>query len=122
MKVKIIINGIEIRGELFDTPTAKKVYQSLPLESEVNRWGDEIYFYVPVEAELEEDAREEQEVGNICFWTAGKAIAIFFGSTPVSVSGEPRAIEPVNLIGRITGDVSVLRKTKDGDRVRVERG
>jgi hypothetical protein len=122
VKVKIIINGIEVTGELFDTPTAKKVYQSLPLESEVNRWGDEIYFYVPVEAELEEGAKQEQEVGNICFWCAGKAIAIFFGPTPASVSGEPRAIEPVNLIGRITGDVSVLKKAKDGDRVRVERG
>ncbi len=122
MRVRITIGDIELEGELFDTPTARKVYRSLPLESEVNRWGDEVYFYVPVEAELEEDAREEQEVGNICFWCAGRAIAIFFGPTPVSISGEPRAVEPVNLIGRVTGDVSVLRKAKDGDRVRVERG
>jgi len=122
VKIKIIVDSIELTGELFNTPTARKVLESLPLESDVNRWGDEIYFYVPVDAELEEEAKDIQEVGNICFWTTGKAIAIFFGPTPVSKGKEPRAYEPVNLIGRITDDVSVLRKTKDGDKVRVERG
>ncbi len=121
MKVRITVGEVELEGELFDTPTARKVYESLPLASRANRWGDEVYFSVPVEAELEEDAKEEQEVGNICFWCAGRAIAIFFGPTPASIAGEPRAIEPVNLIGRVIGDARALKNVKDGDSVRVEK-
>ncbi|NOZ59394.1 MAG: hypothetical protein GXO66_07470, partial [Euryarchaeota archaeon] len=71
MKVRLTIGEVELEGELYDTPTARRVYAALPLESEARRWGDEVYFHVPVEAELEEDAKEEQEVGNICFWCAG---------------------------------------------------
>ena len=121
MKVRITVGEVELEGELFDTPTARKVYESLPLASRANRWGDEVYFSVPVEAELEEDAKEEQEVGNICFWCAGRAIAIFFGPTPASIAGEPRAIEPVNLIGKVIGDARALKKVKDGDSVRIEK-
>jgi hypothetical protein len=121
VKIKIAIDGIELAGQLFQTPTAEKVYHALPLESEVNRWGDEIYFYVPVEAELEEGATDVQEVGNICFWTSGRAIAIFFGPTPVSQGDEPRAYEPVNLIGRIMGDARILAGAKTGDMVRMEK-
>jgi hypothetical protein len=120
VRVRLTIGGVEVEGELYDTPTARRVYAALPLESEARRWGDEVYFYVPVEAELEEDAREEQEVGNICFWCAGRAVAIFFGPTPASVAGEPRAVEPVNLIGRVRGNADALRGVREGDRVRVE--
>jgi hypothetical protein len=121
VKIKIAIDGIELVAQLFQTPTSERVYHALPLESVVNRWGDEVYFHVPVEAELEEGATDVQEVGNICFWTSGRAVAIFFGPTPVSQGDEPRAYEAVNLIGKVEGDARVLEETRTGDRVRVEK-
>lgn len=120
-KIKIIIGNEEISGELMETQTAENVYKALPLESEVNRWGDEVYFFVPVEAELESGATDIQEIGNICFWTPGKAIAIFFGPTPASRGNEPRAYEPVNLFGKISEGLNILKIIKSGEKVRMER-
>ena len=51
MRNKIIINvdELSIAAELFDTPTARRILEALPLEGQVNTWGDEIYFMVPIE-------------------------------------------------------------------------
>gem|GEM_PF-6698214 len=45
--------------------TAKKVAEILPFKSSFNTWGDEIYFSIPVEAELDDSAKEEVEIENI---------------------------------------------------------
>ncbi len=121
MKVLILAGDVELEAELYDTPTAEKIWDALPISSAVSRWGGEIYFPAGVEAEPEEDAREEQEPGNICYWCAGRAVAIFFGRTPASTSDLPRAIEPVNLIGRISGDPSVLENVEEGERISMLR-
>jgi hypothetical protein len=119
-RARITIGDISLEAELFQTPTSLKVIKALPIESEANRWGDEVYFDTGVEAEIEEDAKDVFDVGDICYWPKGNAIAIFFGPTPVSTRTECRAYEPVNLIGRIKGDVGALKQVKNGDAVRVE--
>ena len=43
-KIKIIAGEIERIAILNDSPMAQVLWKSLPLESSVNRWGDEIYF------------------------------------------------------------------------------
>ncbi len=121
MRVLISAGEVEVEAELYPTPTGRKVWEALPIESVAHRWGDEIYFSAGVDAELEEDARAEQEVGNICYWCEGRAVAIFFGRTPASTSHKPVAVEPVNLIGRLTGDAGILRKVKEGERIRMSR-
>ena len=40
MKIKIILNESEIEAELNDTETAKKIYEALPIDSDINYWGD----------------------------------------------------------------------------------
>ncbi len=45
----------------------------MPIKFSFNTWGEEIYFTIPVSAELDETAREEVETGALGYWPAGKA-------------------------------------------------
>jgi hypothetical protein len=96
--------------------TADEVWKTLPITGEANRWGDEIYFSTPVSLR-EEHARAEVEVGAIAYWPPGKAVCIFFGKTPASKRGEPRAASPVNVFAKVVGDVVSLREVQDGEQV-----
>jgi len=103
-----------------NTKTSEALWSALPIEGSANRWGDEIYFGIPVTVGLEE-AQQVVDVGDIGYWPPGKAFCIFFGPTPASKGKEPRAASPVNVFARIVGDPLVFRKVKDGDKVRIER-
>jgi len=48
-------------------------------------------------------------------------MCIFFGPTPASKAGEPRAYSPVNVFGKVNGVPSVFKKVKNGEKIRVER-
>ena len=56
-KCKICIKNYEIIVDLNNTNTAEKIWENLPITSNVNVWGEEIYFYIPVSAEIERDAK-----------------------------------------------------------------
>ncbi|GAG52831.1 unnamed protein product, partial [marine sediment metagenome] len=88
MRIKITVGSLSMEAELNETPTANKVADALPIRSALNTWGDELYFTIPVEAELDESAREEVEVGDLGYWSYGKAFCIFFGQTPMSKPGK----------------------------------
>ena len=118
--ITINVDDITLTAELNDTVTAGKIAASLPFEGSANTWGDEIYFEIPVTAELENDAREDVEVGDLGYWPVGKAFCIFFGPTPVSDGDRPRAASPVNVFGKVNGEATVLKKIKSGSTVRVE--
>jgi len=100
--------------------TAEAIWTALPLEGNANTWGDEIYFSTPVGLK-EEKARAEVEVGSIAYWPPGKALCVFFGATPVSQHGEPRAYSPVNVFAKVTINSAVFKKVRDGDQVTVEK-
>jgi hypothetical protein len=53
MKIKIIAESAEAFAELNNTKTASAIFSSLPFESTAHRWGDEIYFDIPLELQLE---------------------------------------------------------------------
>jgi hypothetical protein len=117
--IVIEAGGITLTAELLETPTAAAIRGALPLEGKANVWGEEIYFDIPVHVELEEDAREVVEVGDLAFWPVGDAFCIFFGPTPVSEGDEPRAYSPVNVFGHVRGDAKALTAVSDGARVTV---
>ncbi len=123
MACDIVIKAgkVEINASLNDSPTAKEIYNVLPVESTVNTWGDEIYFTIPVSMPLDDTSRDVVEVGDIGYWPQGNAFCIFFGPTPISKPGEIRPASAVNIIGRVEGDVELLRYVKDGEIVRVEK-
>ena len=120
-KITISAGTVTLPAELNQGPTARQIWQALPLEGRANTWGDEIYFEIPVRAAQEASAREEMAVGEVAYWPAGRAFCIFFGPTPVSIAGELRAYSPVNVLGQVLGDATAFRQVRDGAVVRLER-
>jgi hypothetical protein len=84
-------------------------------------WGDEFYFTLPVALSLDETATTSVKVGDMGYWPPGSALAIFFGPTPLSRGADPVPASEVNLVGRITGDATLLRKARGATELRVER-
>ncbi len=107
-QIKIKVGGLEANAGLYETDTAAKVIEILPITESVNVWGEEIYFTVPIEARLE-DGRETVDLGDIAFWPQGNALCMFFGSTPISEGDEIRPISAVSVIGRIEGDSELFQ-------------
>ncbi len=119
-KLKMTIGSVTITAEVFDTPTADAIYGALPFTSSAQRWGDEVYFATPVSAELEADARDVVEAGELAFWIEGNGVAIGFGPTPISISDEIRLAAPTNIWGRAVDDVRALASVEPGDPITLE--
>jgi len=109
MNIKIQVGDVILDAELNNTPTAKSVGDVLPLDLPFSTWGDEIYFEIPVTAELDESARDTVEIGDLGYWPTGRAFCIFFGPTPMSTPGKIIPASAVNIIGKVNGDVSRLK-------------
>jgi hypothetical protein len=120
-RISIHVGTVTVEAELFETETAGDIAKALPLEAEFSTWGDEFYFPVPVKRELDDTARTVMQVGDIGYWPAGTALALFFGPTPASTGGEPVAASEVNVVGRMVGDATRLKSVKDARRLRIER-
>jgi len=120
-KIKITAGNVEAPAVLNDSPTARKIWEALPIEARGNTWGDEIYFAIPVKSPLEKDAKEVVEVGDLGYWPTGNAFCIFFGPTPASRGSEVRPASAVNVIGRVGGDARIFKKVADGAKVKIEK-
>ena len=120
-EIKINAGVVEARAVLNDSPTAQKIWESLPIQARASTWGDEIYFAIPVKSPLEKEAKEVVDVGDLGYWPTGSAICIFFGPTPMSQGNEVRPASAVNVIGRVAGDARVFKKVPSGARVKIER-
>lgn len=119
-RITITAGSVSVQAELNDSPTAQKIGESLPISGRANIWGDEIYFEIPVQAEQAADARADVEVGELGYWPVGRAFCIFFGPTPASSGGQPRAASPVNIVGRVSGDATAFRQVSAGAIVTLE--
>ncbi|MFO7967256.1 MAG: cyclophilin-like fold protein [Archaeoglobaceae archaeon] len=117
MKIKIESGDLIKEAELYEgtaPQTVKAVLSNLPIESEVNTWGDEIYFTADIGIQEEENSHEVVEMGDVAYWVEGKALCIFFGKTPMSSGDEIVPAGPVNVIGKVTGDEKDFKQVKDG--------
>lgn len=117
MKITVTSGSLSWPAKIFDTPTGRLIKEALPLEGKASRWGEEIYFSIPVSASLEPGASEVVSMGDLGYWPAGKAFCIFFGPTPPSKGNEIRAASAVNIFGRVEGDLGKLDQVKNGDVV-----
>jgi len=118
--IKISTGKISLPAELDDSPTAKLIYEALPIEGNARRWGDEIYFSIPVESNLETHARSNMTIGEIAYWPPGNAFCIFFGPTPASFNKQPQAAGPVNPVGKIIGDADQFKEVRDGEKIWID--
>ncbi|NIT30165.1 MAG: hypothetical protein GTN51_00620 [Armatimonadetes bacterium] len=119
--IRIIAGGVELEAELSETECAGAIYDALPIETAFNTWGDEFYFQIPVNRELDETATTSVKVGDIGYWPPGSALAIFYGRTPASTGDDPVPASEVNLVGRITGDAKRLKDAEGAGRIRIEK-
>lgn len=120
-EIVIESGGFCWKAVVYDTPTGRLIYNSLPISSTVNRWGEEVYFSIPVSAEIEPEGRDLLKEGELGYWPDGNAFCIFFGPTPISAEGEIRAASAVNVFGKIEGDLKNLKKLTDGMKIEVKR-
>ncbi len=117
--IKILSGTATVAAALNDSDTAQKILEALPLEGEINTWGAEVYFTIPVVVNQAPDARSNVAAGELGYWPMGKAFCIFFGPTPASNDEAPRAASPVNVFGRVTDGLDALKGFRDGDPVTV---
>ena len=110
-----------VEAELNDSDTANLIKNALPIVAKVNRWGDEIYFRIPVDTGLDDTAKEVVEIGELGYWPTGNAFCIFFGLTPIS-SGDDDIIpaSAVNIVGKVLGDTNDFKEAFDGDIIRLD--
>jgi len=118
--IRLKIGGVELLAEPLETPTAEAILKALPIRSAAQTWGEEVYFQVPVEADLEADARDVVTAGELAFWVEGSCIAIGFGRTPVSLTNEIRLAAPTNIWATSQDDVRALSAVSAGDKVIIE--
>jgi hypothetical protein len=113
--VLLKLEGIELEGELFDTPASKALLKRLPMRASLSRWGDGFCGDVgsPL-GSLPGETQEVMEVGDLAIWPPGNAFCLFFGPTPVSRGDEPRAASEVHRIGLVHGDLQLLKDLGQG--------
>ncbi|KUL00065.1 MAG: putative cytosolic protein [Synergistales bacterium 54_9] len=117
--IRIVSKGVVVEGKLNDSKTASEIEKLIPLVGRARTWGDEIYFPIPLDREIE-NGKETVEKVDIGYWPPGRALCLFFGPTPMSAPGEIRPAGPVTVVGRMEGDLSILKKISEGDDVKVE--
>ena len=115
LKFSSYIINIKLRS----TKTASAIKNILPFKSIVKTWGEEIYFETPIEEnlDLENDAKDIINVGEIAYWIEGKCIAIGYGKTPISKGNEIKLAARTNIWGDANLNVKKLKNIKDGDEV-----
>ncbi len=119
--IKIILKDIVLDAELSDTKCAKAISDALPIEAIPNEWGDEFYFEIPIQMQLDDTATTKVKIGDIGYWPPGRALAIFFGPTPMSRGDDPVPASEVNLVGKIIGNAAILKKAKGTDKIKIEK-
>lgn len=123
MEHRIIIEagGIVSEAILAESETANAIWDSLPIESTCNIWGDEIYFSIPVSLSLDETAKEIVDMGDLGYWPTGEALCIFFGPTPLSEGDEIRPASAVNIVGKIISNPKVFKDVSLGTKIFIRK-
>ena len=115
-RITITAGPVRMEADLNDTETAQAVVGALPITATASTWGDEIYFGIPLDQELEEP-QEVVQLGDLGYWPPGRAFCIFFGPTPASRGDEIRPASAVTVIGRVSGEATAFKQTKPGNSV-----
>ena len=89
--------------------TCKAIWDALPLELNLSRWGEELYGDIPVSIDAE-NTQEECEIGDIGYWISGSGFCIFWGRTPVSTSEKPKAASAINVFAHIEENATIFNQ------------
>ena len=94
--------------------TRTNLLESLP---DMYFWGNEIYFYTELKIKIEKEARQIVEKGEIACWPQGDAIAIGYGTTPISINQEIRLASNCNIWAKTEFDLEQLNSLKEQQEI-----
>ena len=119
-RIRITAGDVSMEAELEDNSVARAIWKALPIKKNGYKWGDEIYFSIPVKAEIE-NAREFVQAGDLGYWPPGNAFCIFFGPTPASRGDEIRPASAVEVVGHLLGEPMEFKGVQSGTIVEIEK-
>jgi hypothetical protein len=125
--IKVVFSELDdetVSVELDDSQspkTVKAILKNLPIEVNINKWGQELYTDRTPIAAQEENAKSEISLLDVAFWPEGNALCLFYGSTPISKDSKIVPASPVNIVGRITSQQNIIDKVKDTTRVVIKQ-
>ena len=120
-KCKIIMDNIMFIITLRKTPTAKIIYDNLPIIGDSHKWGKEYYVYTNLKINMEKSARAIINKGEIAYWPNGSAIAIGYGITPISVANEIRLADNCNIWADTEFNLDLLDNIKGLKKIVIKR-
>lgn len=108
-----------VRARLLNTPTADRLWQTLPIYSTAETWGQALHFKTHVETGREAKPQRRVKPGQIAFWVEDDRVIIGFGETPLSKPGEIFLPAPANIWAEALDDVRAFASVRPGERVAV---
>ena len=118
-EIELTLGKAVLKGKILDTRLGSKICDAMPLKARVNTWGMEIYFEIPVKADMERPVGIVEK-GDIAYWPQGRCLCFFFGPTPMSAGEKPVPASDVEVVGRMLSDYSALEKVKPGEGISIE--
>jgi hypothetical protein len=102
--------------------TVKAILENLPIETIVNKWGQELYTDGTSIVAQEENAKSEVGLLDVAFWPEGNALCLFYGPTPITKAGNIVPASPVNIVGRIVSHANnIVDKVKNTSKVLIKQ-
>lgn len=117
-----INESVPIRLNDSESPiTVKAILENLPIEVNINKWGQELYTDRTSIIAQEENAKSEVTALDVAFWPQGNALCLFYGPTPISKGGKIVPYSPVNIVGRIESNQNnIIDRVKDTSKVLIK--
>lgn len=107
---------LELTDE-YSKRTADLFIKSLPFETKLHLWDQEIYTDPTKINTEEENAKPVVDLFDVAYWPSGKAVCLFYGPTPISTKNQIKPYSPVNIIGKIKNpDKKILSRIQDGTK------
>lgn len=110
--IAVTVGETIVEGELAESRLASEIAGLLPLESAVSRWGDELYFEIPLKYALEKPTTC-LKAGDIAYWSPRRCLCLFYGPTPMSAGQDPVPASEVEVVGRMDGGWEKLKSEKE---------
>ncbi|RLG70827.1 MAG: hypothetical protein DRO11_05605, partial [Methanobacteriota archaeon] len=71
-KIVIKIGDVQAEVVLLEIKASDTLWEALPISSTVHRWGEEIYFSIPIPLPKNGETLDV-EVGDFCYWPEGQS-------------------------------------------------
>ena len=114
----------EVRAKLLidkNPKTCQAIWDALPFNVNLSRWGEELYGDCPV-AIPEENYQLECEIGDVGYWMSGQGFCNFWGPTPASSGDKPVAASAVNIFAKIEGDTKLIFNQFSSFQGKIKKG